>query len=56
MKGFDSRLSLLLSKQRSTETKASNTERPFLPVAVLIQLNPAGNPYRYLHTVISLQH
>lgn len=34
--GVDSRVSLLLSKQKSMETKATNTERPFLPVAGLI--------------------
>ena len=44
MKGFDSRVSLLLSKQRSMETKAANTERPFLPVAAIIQSDP-GRQY-----------
>lgn len=39
VKGVDSRVSLLLSKQRNMETKATNTGRPFLPVAVLIQLD-----------------
>lgn len=35
----DSRVSLLLSKQRSMETKATHTQRPFLPVVELIQLD-----------------
>lgn len=33
------RVSLVLGKQKSMGSKASNTERPFLPVAILIQLN-----------------
>lgn len=39
MRDVDSGVSLPLSKQRSMETKAANIERPFLPVAALIQLD-----------------